>query len=318
MASSIDAATAGAGGVITTSDASGVLQLKTAGTTAVTINSSQNVGIGTSSPSYKLHVSSAQGSLATQSTTITNSVYNAFINGGGTSYVGVDTSTGSIFGAGAYGFTIFNAANSPTTFVTNSTERMRINSSGQVLIGQTSAIYTEQFAVTNPTTAGWTASFTNTTASTSLGTIISGTASNLYALYFQTGYVAGSGGTLAGIVVCSGTTTTYGTTSDYRLKTNVQPMSGALEKVQALNPVTYDWIADNKPSQGFIAHELQAVVPECVVGEKDAVVENGKPKYQVVDTSFLVATLTAAIKEQQALITTLQAQVAALQAKVGV
>ena len=77
-------------------------------------------------------------------------------------------------------------------------------------------------------------------------------------------------------------------------------MTGALAKVAQLKPVTYKWKSDGSAGQGFIAHELQAVVPDCVTGEKDAVDENGKPKYQGVDTSFLVATLTAAIQELKA------------------
>ena len=63
--------------------------------------------------------------------------------------------------------------------------------------------------------------------------------------------------------------------------------------------------------QGFIAHELQAVVPDCVTGQKDAVDAEGKPVYQGVDTSFLVATLTAAIQELKAEVDSLKAQLAA-------
>ena len=79
-------------------------------------------------------------------------------------------------------------------------------------------------------------------------------------------------------------------------------------KTSKLKPVTYDWIADKSKGQGFIAHELQAVVPECVTGEKDAVDADGKPVYQGIDTSFLVATLTAAIQELKAEVDSLKQQ----------
>jgi hypothetical protein len=91
----------------------------------------------------------------------------------------------------------------------------------------------------------------------------------------------------------------YNTTSDYRLKENVAPMTGALARIASLKPVTYTWKIDGSDGQGFIAHELQAVIPDCVTGEKDAVDDEGNPRYQGVDASFLVATLVAAIKEQQ-------------------
>ena len=104
-------------------------------------------------------------------------------------------------------------------------------------------------------------------------------------------------------------------------------MTGALEKVSQLKPVTYTWKSNNSEGQGFIAHELQEVVPDAVQGEKDATEtvevkdENGnvtgtevRPVYQGIDTSFLVATLTAAIQEQQALITALTTRITALEA----
>jgi hypothetical protein len=91
-------------------------------------------------------------------------------------------------------------------------------------------------------------------------------------------------------------------------------MVGALAKVAQLNPVTYNWKVDGANGQGFIAHELQAVVPDCVSGEKDAVYPNGDPQYQGVDTSFLVATLVRAIQEQQAIITALEVRITALEA----
>ena len=104
---------------------------------------------------------------------------------------------------------------------------------------------------------------------------------------------------VVGTINTNGLATLYITSSDYRLKENVAPMTGALATISQLKPVTYDW-KNGGSSQGFIAHELQAIVPECVVGEKDALEEDGSIKPQGIDTSFLVATLTAAIQELKA------------------
>ena len=116
-----------------------------------------------------------------------------------------------------------------------------------------------------------------------------------------------------GTITVSTTNTTYNTSSDYRLKNTIAPMTGALAKVALLKPCTYKWNVNGSDGEGFIAHELAEVVPHAVTGAKDAVDAEGKPKYQGVDTSFLVATLTAAIQEQQALITTLTERITALE-----
>jgi hypothetical protein len=118
-----------------------------------------------------------------------------------------------------------------------------------------------------------------------------------------------SAGTSQGEINANATTTVaYNTTSDYRLKNTIAPMTGALAKVALLKPCTYKWNVNGLDGQGFIAHELAEVVPDCVSGEKDAVDAEGNPKYQGIDTSFLVATLTAAIQEQQAIIESLKAR----------
>jgi hypothetical protein len=161
-----------------------------------------------------------------------------------------------------------------------------------------------------------------TTANSAVGIYVS--SSSTGAINFYNG-----SGTYVNTITVSGSTITYPTSSDYRLKEDIQPMTGALAKVSALKPCTYKWRADGSFGQGFIAHELQEVIPQAVVGEKDAVRDDGSIKPQGIDTSFLVATLTAAIQEQQALITsqselidaqqaalqTLTAQVAALDAR---
>jgi len=131
-------------------------------------------------------------------------------------------------------------------------------------------------------------------------------------------------GTNTGTVSTNGSTTTYGTSSDYRLKENIVPMTGALATIAQLKPCTYKWKVDGSNGQGFIAHELQAVVPDCVTGEKDAVEtyldddgnEQTRIKPQGIDTSFLVATLTAAIQELKTIVDAQAAEIAELKTKV--
>jgi hypothetical protein len=64
--------------------------------------------------------------------------------------------------------------------------------------------------------------------------------------------------------------TSYLTSSDYRLKTDVQEMTGSIDRVKALRPVNFEWVVDGTRVDGFLAHEAQEVVPEAVDGEKDA------------------------------------------------
>jgi hypothetical protein len=173
-------------------------------------------------------------------------------------------------------------------------EAGRFDSSGNLLVGATSnsATAARLYVLANGT---------NATAELNVPSTAS---------YTQIGFRNPNG--VVGSIATSGSATSYNTSSDYRLKNAVEPMTGALAKVIALKPCTYKWKVDGADGEGFIAHELAEVVPNCVTGEKDAVDADGNPVYQGIDTSFLVATLTAAIQEQQALITQLQADVAAL------
>jgi len=294
------------------SKASSYLKFSTGGgNTHMMIDSSGNVGIGTSSPSGKLHVagtlsatgiasftdSSDSGQINFVPATATKGAFARFSNTGGNAYVGLDNSTGSNFSGGNYALNVF----SPTAinFTAGSTNKMLLDASGNLLVGTTTATGSGKTVInassTNPALSLRTPASSGTVAvqiffdgdDTDCGSIDVNTTAN---------------------------TTAYTTSSDYRLKENVAQMTGALETIGQLNPVTWNW--KNAPEiagQGFIAHELQAVVSDCVTGEKDAVDIDGKPVYQGIDTSFLVATLTAAIQEQQALITTLTARITALE-----
>ena len=127
-------------------------------------------------------------------------------------------------------------------------------------------------------------------------------------------FFKGNSQTGVGTISVSTTGTSYTTVSDYRIKENVTPLTGAIDRLKDLQVHRFNLIAEpSKTVDGFIAHEAQAVVPECVTGMKDAVDDNDNPIYQGIDQSKLVPLLTAALQEAIAKIETLEAKVAALQ-----
>jgi len=120
-------------------------------------------------------------------------------------------------------------------------------------------------------------------------------------------------GTARGSITSNGVATIYATSSDYRLKENVTPVFDGITRLKQLKPSRFNFISHpDRMVDGFLAHEAQAVVPECVVGIKDEVDADDNPKYQGIDQSKLVPLLTAALQEAIARIETLEADVAAL------
>jgi hypothetical protein len=277
--------------------AANTLAFHTAGTEDMRIDSSGNVGIGTTSPTNKLTVTDSVSSIVAINATTRGGVVRAQQNGTTLAHYGV---SGTFLGDTSADAMV--AATNNVVFYTNNsgTERMRIDTSGNLLVGATS------FGTTGKSNLYF--------APASQYGMVFAVASNT----FSNGYIRfqNAAGSQIGQIISNdgGSSTTYATSSDYRLKENIAPMTGALNTVSQLKPVTYKWKSTGEESQGFIAHELQAVVPECVTGEKDAVDKDGNPDYQGIDTSFLVATLTAAIQEQQAIISDLKARIEALEA----
>jgi hypothetical protein len=170
------------------------------------------------------------------------------------------------------------------------TERMRITSAGTVAINGSSTAYSFSVIGTSGKDIGLFQVATN-------GDIIS----------FQN-----ASGVRQGYIQILSGSVSYTSTSDYRLKENIAPMTGALDKVTLLKPVTYKFKADGSSNQGFIAHELQTVIPEAVSGEKDAIDAEGNPLYQAIDQAKIVATLTAAIQELNAKVDAQALEIAAL------
>ena len=123
-------------------------------------------------------------------------------------------------------------------------------------------------------------------------------------------------GTSAGSISCSGSATAYTTSSDYRIKENLVNLTGAIDRVKNFKTYRFNF-KDNKSKtvDGFVAHEVASIVPEAVVGEKDAVDSNGNIDPQALDQAKLVPVLTAALQEAIAKIEVLETKVAALEAK---
>ena len=275
---------------------------------SLVVNASGNVGVGTSSPTARLDVEGAAASnnLAIKINNTDTSGYSTLQMGGTDAGIYRNGSTQGSYG-GNSSLNIITVGAHNIGFATNNTERARIDSSGNLLVGRTGQINQERFGYTTTTDVGAIFQRANDT--------------QFYPAIFNT-----SNG-LVGYIYSSGSSTSYNTSSDYRLKEDWQPMTGASERVKALKPVNFAWKADGSRVDGFLAHEAQAVVPEAVHGEKDAVElvdikdEEGnvtgqeeRPVYQGIDQSKLVPLLTAALQEALAEIDDLTARVSALEA----
>ena len=253
-------------------------------------DSSGNVGIGTTTPN------AASG--------YTNVTLNN--TAGGIYDINVSGTLASRWYANSTGAFLGSNTSVPLIFNTVGTERARIDSSGNLLVGTTSPPNGNSKIVGLQTsTTSWAGYFRNSNASAAyaLG-VDSQTGENIY-LYYQ--------GTYKGLVSTSAGGTTYGTVSDYRLKENIAPMQGALELVSQLKPCTYAWKEGGSAGQGFIAHELAEVVPQAVYGEKDEVNADGSIKPQGVDYSKIVVHLVAACQELKAQNDELKARITALE-----
>jgi hypothetical protein len=264
----------GAAGITTLNSASDLV-FKANNTEYMRLTSAGNVGIGTNNPASILHVAGSSGKL--------------YVDLGGNNY--------------------YQASNQIWQNYGGASEYMRLDSSGNLYIGYVGDPIADRrngYALRN----GNTFSIRQPSYTCSIGLSVS-SGTNI-AFYTDNG----SSPVTAGAITSNGSTTAYGTSSDYRMKENIQPMQNALDAVLKLKPVTYTWkpeFAGTIPNgEGFVAHELAEVCPFAVIGEKDAVDKDGKPVYQGIDTSFLVATLTSAIQELSALVTAQSATITSL------
>jgi hypothetical protein len=198
------------------------------------------------------------------------------------------------------------------------TERFRINNGGTLYSANNSVSLGTETAVMSGggrfTVHG---DFFNSTA----GAAFSTTNDSTGAIYMQFGNSAGT--RIGSITRASSTSISFSSTSDYRLKENVKDVKNALEIVKQIRPVTFNFIGHkDEHSTGFIAHELQQIIPEAVSGTKDGIYPDGTPNYQGIDQSKLVPFLTAALQESiqrieqlETLNASFEARLAALEVK---
>jgi hypothetical protein len=274
MATIISTKTSSVGGLSVTGDASGILQLASAdGTTALTIDASQNVGIGTSSPVDKLQI---EGNIYLGTTGRT-------IYQGGSADLTLQVNTG---------VTKFLRANGVS-------ESMRIDSSGNLLVGTTSTLFasSHDFVNSGPAVLG----LRNSGATAGLYWQVGPDSNSSFKVYNASN---------VGVFLSNGSTA-WASSSDERLKTDLIPIENGLEKVNSLRSVTGRFKTDEEGvSRSFlIAQDVQAVLPEAVSVQDDEIGTLGVAYTEVIPL------LVASIKELKAIIDTQNARIEALEAK---
>ena len=284
------------------------------------ITDAGKVGIGTSSPANKLTIVQAKATTSAESYNLMRlslSGTRALNDTVGIRFGGTDSATD--IGAISCVSGADNALYGTLTFATRKyttdslDEAMRIDNRGNLLVGTTGlGLTNERLSVWASGSTANAALFRFSTTEDRAVTVFwhlgaTGATSRKMASFLN------SGGSEVGYISSTGSTTSYVTSSDYRLKEDWVAVADASTRVNALKPVNFAWKVDGSRVDGFLAHELAEVVPEAVTGEKDAVDAEGNPVYQGIDQSKLVPLLTAALQEALAKIDDLTARVVALE-----
>jgi hypothetical protein len=263
------------------------VNIVTGGTIRAIVDSSGNFGIGIT-PDSKLHVYGASSAFAKIET-----------GDGGTNPIIMHKNPDRTWHAGLRGdtsdyYVIRDATASANRFV--------IDASGNVGIG------TVQPNNADSADGGLQITPNISNGASQIAFKRANTGNTSYAIAFT------NGSTGVGSISYTNGGTAYNTSSDYRLKENVIPLSDGITRLKTLKPYRFNFIVDaNTTVDGFLAHEVTAV-PEAITGTKDEVDSDNKPVYQGIDQSKLVPLLTAALQEAIAKIETLETKVAALEA----
>jgi hypothetical protein len=301
-------------------------QIRTNASDRVTVDSSGNVGIGTTTPDNKLHVqigaSAAPASVPTSHIIIadsgesTDSGMAVYSSTTGNGYFRFGDSDNAARG----GFRYEHSADK-MYFRTGGTDKGAIDSSGRVGIGNTAPTEKLQVAgniridgdltIEGYTNTGQPSGNIISYASGSVAAWSSGCTSDGTRYHMR--FSSPSYSAIGAIYTSSGNTY-YANYSDYRLKDNVVPLANAGDIVTSLNPISYTMRYSPEVTHlGFLAHELQEHIPSAVAGQKDEVDDEGNPVYQSVDLSKVVPVLTAALQEALNTISDLTARIEALE-----
>ena len=294
------------------------LLLQTNGTTtAVTIDTNQNVGVGVTPSAWSSNYKGLQmngGALQVYTSGDRFAVnQNAFVNSGGvSSYVNNGYASQYLQLNSEHRF--YTAPSGTAGNAITFTQAMTLTNAGSLQINTTSAVYSsvERVSILSSGTDGGIGIQTSTGIGVGIN-LQNGVSGNTFISF-------GVGGSGKGSITWNGTLTVYNTTSDRRLKSNIVDLttsdSGVL--IDSLLPRKFTWTDSNTSDVGFIADEVQNILPSAVTGTANEVDENGKPVYQMVDMSIpeIIAHLVAEIKslrqrmaQSEAQVTTLQTQI---------
>jgi len=293
--------------------ASDTVNINTGGSTRATVDSSGRLLVGTTDVG-------ASG--------VDNLIVNVPSGNGGMSIRSGSSNNGNIFfsdgtsGAAEYaGYFQYQHAQDTLVFGTSGSESLRITSGGRVGIGETAP--GRMFEVNNKNTTNVSCCLMHADGGDNVRVMglrsdraSGGTNGNMIEFF-------NSSNSNVGNIQSNGSGTSYNTSSDYRLKENVTPISDGITRLKTLKPSRFNFIVTKDITvDGFLAHEVTAV-PEAISGTKDQVatsddvndeVKEGDPIYQGIDQSKLVPLLTAALQEAIAKIEVLETKVAALEA----
>jgi len=291
------------GGTLSVTGASTLTGDLTVDTDTLYVDSTNNrVGVGTTSPALRLDVKGASAFISdADAYTGGVGIASKIVAGGGSNDIGIQSQDIIQFATGgtteririSAGGMYFQGTTNDSLFSTTSDTGITLQGSGQRSAGTGTAIQ-----ISSDATENWANFYINRL----------NIASDARFVQFS------SNGSAVGSISGTTSSTSYNTSSDYRLKENDVDMTGAIARVKQLQPKRFNFIADADTTvDGFMAHEVQTVVPEAISGTHNEVDDEGNPVYQGIDQSKLVPLLTGALQEAIAKIETLEAKVTALE-----